>query len=179
MIPSLLLIATAVIWRLINHQYMIAPNLEIITASSLVAATFLPRKYSLIVPLMSMAVSDALIGNSAILIFTWSAFGLIGLSGLLLRRVKRKPAVLMKLSFLAGMAASVFFFLYTNFGVWLIGDGAFYPRTWQGLIDCYVMGLPFYRTMFFGNLILVPLYFGAALCLPGLVRHLQLKLKRS
>lgn len=45
--------------------------------------------------------------------------------------------------------ASFFFFLISNFGVWL----SWYPQTWSGLLDCYVMALPFYRNTLIGDLV--------------------------
>lgn len=157
------LIATAITWRFVNWDMAIAPNLEIVTASTLVAATFLSRRWAVVVPLAIMAVSDILIGNSNILLFTWSAFALIGGAGLLLRRLKGSAPKLMLASVGAAIGGSVFFFLYTNFGVWLLGDGVTYAHTWAGLMECYAMGLPFYRTMLVGNLVLVPAYMGVAL----------------
>ena len=159
------LIATAILWRMINWNYSIAPNLEIVTASTLVAATFLNRRTALVVPLMIMAISDILIGNSLILLFTWSAFALIGLAGLLLRRMTGSASKLMLASVGAAVGSSLFFFLFTNFGVWLLGDGTMYAKTWAGLMQSYAMGLPFYRTMLMGNLIFVPAYMGVGLVL--------------
>src|SRR5262245_47461020 len=81
------LVATAVAWRVVNWNYGIAPNLELVTASTLVAATFLAKRAAMVVPLAAMAVGDILIGNTSILLFTWSAFAMIGVSGWLLRRL--------------------------------------------------------------------------------------------
>lgn len=44
--------------------------------------------------------------------------------------------------------ASFSFFLISNFGVWL----SWYPRTFEGLIQCYVLALPFYQNTFLGDL---------------------------
>ena len=54
-----------------------------------------------------------------------------------------------------GVGGSLWFFAWTNFGVWLM-DGL-YPSTLDGLLASYVAGLPFLRTMLLGNLVLVPL----------------------
>jgi hypothetical protein len=106
------------------------------------------------------------------LFFTWSAFAFIGLAGLALRRTRAasQPRRLILASTGAGVLASLFFFLYTNFGVWLLGDGTMYAKTWSGLLQCYVMGLPFYRTNILGNLILVPTYFAVAAYGPTWIR---------
>jgi hypothetical protein len=164
------LVVTAAAWRVMNWHYGLAPNLEAVTASALVAAAFLTRRWAVIVPIAIMAVSDAVIGNTMIALFTWSAFGLIGGAGLALRRLRRRPGALVLTATGFGLAGSVFFFLYTNFGVWLLDDGAMYAKTWQGLMQCYAMGLPFYRTMLLGNLVLVPLYMAAAAYGPVLGR---------
>ncbi len=165
------LIISAVCWRLVNHAYGIAPNLEIVTASTLVAATFLSTRWAFAVPLAIMAASDILIGNSPILFFTWSAFGIIALGGLALRRLKTSPRKLMLASLGAALAGSVFFFVFTNFGVWLIGDGQMYAKDASGLLQSYIMGLPFYRTMLLGNIIIVPSYFVAAVYGPVLFKR--------
>jgi hypothetical protein len=43
------------------------------------------------------------------------------------------------------LAASILFFLMTNFGIWAVGDGVRYSQDARGLIECYTMGLPFFR----------------------------------
>lgn len=165
------LIATGVAWRWTNWNYSIAPNLEIVTASALVAAVFLSRRMALIVPLGIMAISDVLIGNSNILLFTWSAFALIGLGGLAMRRWRGSAPKLMLASVGAAIGGSTFFFVFTNFGVWLLGDGTMYAKTWDGLMACYAMGIPFYRTMLLGNLVLVPAFMGGALLIQAMLAH--------
>jgi hypothetical protein len=38
----------------------------------------------------------------------------------------------------------VSFFLISNFGVWASGLVG-YPKTWAGLVDCYVKAIPFFK----------------------------------
>ncbi len=45
-------------------------------------------------------------------------------------------------------AASLFFFLASNFGVWLY----WFPHTLEGLIACYLAALPFYQNTFMGDM---------------------------
>ena len=148
-----LLIAVAVSWRVINHDYQIAPNLEIVTTVSVLAAVALGFRAAVIVPIATMIISDLIIGNSSIFIVTWSSFAIIGVSAMLLRKLNNKPGkqILYSVGFAA--ASSFFFFIVTNFGVWAQG---WYPATFAGLMDSYTMAIPFYRTMLIGNLILVP-----------------------
>lgn len=149
----ILLIATAVGWRIINHEYQIAPNLEIVTSVSVIAAIVLGFQAAIIVPISTMILSDLIIGNSSIFMFTWSSFVIIGVSALLLRKLNKQPKKQILYSVGFAITSSFLFFIVTNFGVWAQG---WYPATFAGLMDSYTMAIPFYRTMLIGNLILVP-----------------------
>lgn len=150
------LITIGVVGRLVRINYLPELyNVEPFTAMSLLAGSMLAGGYALTVPLSMIAISDMIIGNTPIMFFTWSAWAVIGLMGLALK--KRKTPTAGFALWLTGMGAvsTLFFYLWTNFGVWLI-DGI-YPRTFDGLIRSYVMGLPFLRNQLFGNMIIVPL----------------------
>lgn len=147
------LIAVAVTWKIINHQFQIAPNLELVTVVSVIAALSIGFRAAAIVPIASMILSDIIIGNSSIFIYTWSAFAIIGIGALLLRKLNSKPKLQVFSSIGFVIASSFLFFVITNFGVWAQG---WYPATLSGLMDSYIMAIPFYRTMLIGNLIIVP-----------------------
>lgn len=154
-ILALILIVFGVLGRIFRVHFLpTLHNVEPITLASLFAGAFLGGGYALIVPLAIVALTDMYIGNSPILIFTWTAWAVIGLAGLLLRKSKKEKFSFGFKMFGMGILASVFFFLWTNFGVWVITD--WYPRTWQGLVFCYVMGLPFLKMNLMGNLIIIP-----------------------
>lgn len=147
------LIVLAVTWRIINHNYQIAPNLELVTTVTILAAIVLGLRAAIIVPISTMVVSDLILGNSSIFMFTWGSFAVIGVGALLLRKLNQKPKMQILWSVGFAAASSFVFFIVTNFGVWLQG---WYPATWAGLVSCFTMAIPFYRTMLIGNLILVP-----------------------
>jgi uncharacterized membrane protein len=147
------LITFAVSWRIINHSLQIAPNLELVTTASLIAAITIGWQAALIVPILTMFLSDIIIGNSSIFMFTWIAFAAIGIGALLLRKLNNNPKSQIIYSIGFATVSSFFFFIVTNFGVWAQG---WYPATWAGLSDCFIMAIPFYRTMLIGNIILVP-----------------------
>ncbi|NTW61706.1 hypothetical protein HGB24_03425, partial [Candidatus Saccharibacteria bacterium] len=128
------LISVAVGWRVINHEYAIAPNLEIVTTVSVIAAIVLGTRAALAVPLITMIASDLIIGNSSIFIYTWSSFALIGLGALVLKKLNAKPGRQIATSFGFAIASSFAFFAITNFGVWAQG---WYPSTLAGLTQCY------------------------------------------
>lgn len=147
------LITIAIIWRLVNHTYNLAPNLELITAASVLAAVTIGLRAAVVVSLFTIIVSDLMIGNSSIFIFTWSSFLLIGLCAFSLKKLNRNPKKQILCSAGFAIVSSFIFFAITNFGVWLQG---WYAPTWTGLTECFIMAIPFYRTMLIGNLILVP-----------------------
>jgi hypothetical protein len=129
-------------------------NIEPITVAALLAGAFLGFGYALIVPLAVIALTDMYIGNTSILFFTWSAWAIIGILGLVLKKSKKES-----FSFgfkMAGMGilASLFFFIWTNFGVWALSG--MYAHTLDGLASCYVLALPFLKMNLLGNIIIVP-----------------------
>tara|TARA_B100002051_G_C16259414_1_gene403526 strand:+ start:127 stop:498 length:372 start_codon:yes stop_codon:yes gene_type:complete len=58
---------------------------------------------------------------------------------------------------LLSILGSTFFFIVTNFAVWVVWD--FYEKSLSGLLNCYTLALPFYgntlvSTILFASLIL-------------------------
>ena len=112
----------------------------IVAVISLLSGILLGGYYTFIVPIVTMIISDLIIGNNWIVLFTWSGFVVIGLIGYLLKiknclKIKRTPTILG-----AGIGGILFYDLWTNFGTWL---GGWYPQTTDGLILCYTYALPF------------------------------------
>ncbi|GAB4086068.1 hypothetical protein GCM10028784_26980 [Myceligenerans cantabricum] len=152
-------VVLAVVWRMVRADLGAPPNLELITAATFFSALLLRHRAAVLVPFAAAAVSDALLGNTSILLFTWTAWAVIGLGALLARRTTGWARFGAALGL--GVGGSVWFFLWTNFGVWLQSWGTFYAPGLDGLMASYVAGLPFFRTMLLGNLVLVPLAAGA------------------
>jgi hypothetical protein len=69
----------------------------------------------------------------------WAWYAGICLCGILLKDHVKPPTVLA-----AGLGSGVSFFLISNFGVWASGLVG-YPKTWAGLLDCYVKAIPFFK----------------------------------
>ena len=55
-------------------------------------------------------------------------------------------------AYMAGIVASVLFFVVTNFAVWLSG---YYGLTLQGLIACYIAAIPFFTNTLASTLIYI------------------------
>jgi hypothetical protein len=149
-----LLVVAAVVWRLVKDDLGAPPNLELSTFAAFAAAGLLRHRLAMLAPLVVVAVSDVFLSNSAILVFTWSAWAAIGVAAWWTRRATGGRRFLAAVAFGAG--SSIGFYLWTNFGVWLQGRGTFYPAGLDGLLASYVAGLPFLRPMLLGNLVLLP-----------------------
>ncbi len=144
------LIVFGIAARIVPHPWNATP----VTAIALFGGTSLPRRWAVAVPLVIVALSDFVIGWHATIPFTWGAFALTALLGLWLRRNPSPSRILG-----ATLLGSSLFFIISNFGVWV--TSSLYPKTAPGLWQCYVAGLPFFRTMLLGDLLYTTLFFGA------------------
>jgi hypothetical protein len=58
----------------------------------------------------------------------------------------------------AALASSVSFFILSDLAVWAFGT--MYPKTWSGLVSCYVAALPFFRRGLAGDILFTAVMFG-------------------
>ena len=56
-------------------------------------------------------------------------------------------------------AASVLFFVVSNLGVWALDS--MYPKTFAGLVTCYVAAIPFFGSTLAGSLFYTAVLFGS------------------
>ena len=155
-LTALVLIVLGILGRTVFH---LGDNIEFVTVSTLLAASFLGFRWALVVPLAIMFISDLIIGNNLIFLFTWSAYPITGLLGFFFLQNKKNVVSHILTATLMGVISSIIFFLWTNFGVWALDTFAMYPDNLSGLLDSYIMGIPFFKANLYGNLILVPLSF--------------------
>ena len=149
-----LVVAVAVVWRVLKPQLGIPWNLELLTSAAFLASALLPRPVAPLAPLVAAIVSDLFLGNDLSAWFTWSAWAIIGLASLLTGR--RRGAARWWAAGAFGLGGTLFFFLYTNLGFWLLYPTYYAPGA-AGLLASYVAGLPFLWPQLIGNLVLVPL----------------------
>ncbi|EKD78559.1 MAG: hypothetical protein ACD_41C00323G0002 [uncultured bacterium] len=164
------LITVGIVGRLALEAY---PNIETLTAVSIIAGALLGPYLGLAVALFSVVGSDMVIGNTNILLYTWTAWVVIGISSALLKRHSRSRVMvwLDSLKFTGfGVLTTLFFFLWTNFGVWHL-SGMYLP-TWDGLMLSYFNGLPFLRNQLLGNLLIVPVL---SVCTLGVYKYFSLE----
>jgi hypothetical protein len=146
---TLILIILGILLRFVPHT----PNFTPVAAIALFGAAFLNKRYALIVPLALMIISDIFIGMHNTVAFTWGGFALIAILGMKLKKQKNAKAVLF-----SSLASSLLFYAVSNFGVWLMG---WYPHNLKGLIDCYIMAIPFLRDFTLATIIYTFAFFGA------------------
>jgi len=154
--------------RIMNHE-MHLYNLAPVGALGLFSGAVLKdKRYAYLLPMLAL-----LIGDIYIQLFTsWQGF--YGISQLcvyvammvvtLLGTKMGQPRSLKVMGY--SIAGSVIFFLISNFGVWLNielshVDPMHYGRGFGGLITTYVMGIPFFKYTFAGDLAGSVILFGA------------------
>ena len=151
-----ILILIGILGRTIFH---IGDNIEFVTVGTLLAGSYLGGFWAFFVPLTIMAVSDLFLGNTLIFIFTWSAYLFMALFALAQLRSKNSLVGKLFKAELVGFFSSIFFFLWTNFGVWALDSFGMYSNDLSGLIASYIMGIPFLKSNILSNLLFIPLFF--------------------
>lgn len=136
----------------------LGPNTELVTFAMLISAAYLGSKQSIVLTLAIMVATDLILGNTNIFIFTWSGFLIPALIiGGVFKTFKTGGLKKIGLGTLSGVGANLFFYLWTNFGVWLLGN--MYPKTAAGLAVSYINALPFLKMQLVSTLFFVPLGF--------------------
>ena len=151
------IIIAGALFRLIPHPLNFTP----LAAMALFAGTYLKdKKAAMIIPLGAMMLSDILLeiingsGFHSTMIFVYGSMMLITMLGFFLRGREQRATIMV-----ASLTGSMFFFLITNFGVWLVQS--MYPMTLEGLTACYVAAIPFFKGTLMGDLFYNVVFFGA------------------
>ncbi len=128
------LIAVAIMFRLLPHPQNFTP----IAAIAIFSGALLGKKwYAFVVPMLIMLISDAFIGFHVTMWAVYLSFALVVLLGMTMAKSLRFKNV-----FATALVSAVVFFLITNFACWLQG---WYGYTAQGLVNCYLAAIPFFR----------------------------------
>jgi len=148
---ALLLISVGVVLRLLPH----APNFTPIATIALFGGAYFSRKTAFILPIVAMLVSDAFLGfyEPKLMMSVYGSFVLTILLGLWLKNHKKWYTVAG-----ATILSSTLFFLITNFSFWAFGH--WYAKSFSGLVQCYLMALPFFRNTLLGDAFFVLVLFG-------------------
>ena len=135
--------------RLIPHP----PNFTPIIAVAIVSGYFFKNiNLSLLTLLVAMLISDLFIGFYENMIFVYVSLLLITF---VFHKISNK--INFKNLFIYGFAGSLVFFVVSNFGVWALGSpGVYdvaYDKNLSGLIECYILAIPFFGNTFLSTLI--------------------------
>ncbi len=147
---SYLLIPVGAIARLLPHL----PNFTPIGGMALFGAAHGSRRSAFLAPLAALAISDLFLGRHATMPFVYASFVLVVLMG----RVLFRDGVTTTRVIGGSLASSMILFVVSNFGVWAVGT--LYAPTWQGLVLCYTMALPYLLNTVAGNLFYAGVFFG-------------------
>jgi len=152
----------AALTRLIPHPINFAP----LAAMALFGGAYFSRRTTaVIVPLTALWISDLVINFSIYGRIVWiyegfywvyGSFILIaGLGYLTLKKVKISRLIF------ASISASALFFVVSNFGVWYSFGNPNFPSTVEGLLKCYIAGLPYFWNTLAGDLFYTTILFGS------------------
>ena len=125
------------------------------------------RKWALILPVLSMFISDVFYqvlhatGLSAIPGFyegqwiNYLLFASVTVFGFFIKKATISNVLLLSL------IAPTYFFIVSNFLTWAgVGEFVEYPKTWSGLMSCYTIALPFYRWSLIATVVFSAILFG-------------------
>lgn len=79
--------------------------------------------------------------------------------------------------FIMSLVAPTYFFIVSNFLTWAgVGQWIEYPKTWEGLMACYVAALPFYKMSLMATAVFSTVLFGTWYFVGKRVEKKQLRL---
>lgn len=148
----ILLVLASATFRLLPHPANFAP----ITALAIFVSARWGARRGVLALLGSMAISDMMLGtyDPKLMAVVYGSFA----AAVLIGRWVGKDISAQRI-ILGSLGSSVFFYLTTNFAVWAFAS--WYPHTAAGLMQSYVLALPFFRNALSGDLLFSGIFFGA------------------
>ncbi len=138
----------AVVSRLVSHEW----NFTAMGAVAVIAGFLISsRPLALGTVLGSLLISDYFIQFHNTMIAVYLGYALMALIGIFI--ASNKFSRIIATSFIG----SVTFFVVSNLGVWF--EGQLYPQTFQGLVSCFEMAVPFFKNEMISTMVLVPALF--------------------
>lgn len=132
------------------------PNVAPISALALFSGALLPRRWTFVVPLAAMLLSDLVIGFYSLPVMI-SVYASFAVSNMLGRRLRSR--LTMRRTIEMSLLGSIIFFVVTNAAVWLFQD--MYQHNLVGLWQSYLSALPYFRNTVLGDLGFTGVFFGA------------------
>ncbi len=168
MIPALLLVLSAIAYRIVIGLFVQADstwisNFAPLAAIALCGGAYFPGKYKFAVPLLALFVSDIVLNihYSASLLDPLILGRYLALAVVVCLGATLQSRTSLKTLLPASVAGSIIFYLITNSFSWLSDPG--YVNSFGGLIQALTVGLPAYSAtptwMFFRNSFVSDLFF--------------------
>jgi hypothetical protein len=163
------MILLAAVLRIVPHPWNLTP----IGAMALFSgAMFRNRWVAFALPLASLFAGDVFVGFHKLMFIVYASFAISVAIG---RWLGDSQSV-------ARIGGAVFvgaaqFFVVTNFAVWAIGG--FYPRTTEGLLNCFVAGVPFLWNTLAGDGLYAGILFGGFALAEKILPALRLPATRT
>ncbi len=150
------LVLLAGLSRLIPHPW----NFTALGAMALFSGSMLNnKKWALTAPVLTLLWTDLILGFHITMIYVYASVVLITCLGFWAQTSKSKIIT-------SSLLGSLIFFMTTNFGVWFSQN--LYAKTFEGLIQCYVMALPFFENQIAGDFFYLAVLYGAYFSLKNL-----------
>lgn len=153
-------ITTAILVAAMSRLFPHIPNFTPIAAMALFGGVyFSDKRLAFVIPLLAMLLSDVALqlffgwGFHNTMIYVYIGFILTSIIGIM---VRRNVTILSVAS--GSIAASILFFIITNFGVWASFG---FQSGISGLNTTYLMGIPFFAPTLLGDLFFNGVLFGA------------------
>tara|TARA_Y100000590_G_scaffold126542_1_gene144726 strand:- start:70 stop:576 length:507 start_codon:yes stop_codon:yes gene_type:complete len=130
------------------------PNFTPILALAIFGGAYFPNKIAaLTLPVIAMFLSDLILGFHSQMYVVYGTIVILSFLGNIIKTKNIKNLAI------SGLVGSLFFFIITNFSVWI--SGSLYPLTFDGLIQCYIMAIPFFHNTLISTLLFISvLFFG-------------------
>ncbi len=123
------------------------PNFTSLIALSFYVPIVFGRKY---IPVLigSFFLTDLVIGFHNVTFFTWGSVVFIGLISEFFKTSLSRRII-------GSLLGACIFFIISNFGVWSLGS---YPYSFEGLILCYTLAIPFFAYSLISTLIFAAIF---------------------
>ena len=145
--------------RLLPHPVNFAP----IGALGLFSGAMLQNRYAWAIPVIALLLGDIIIGfyEPLVMLSVYGSFIICAVLGRYVLAENSRPVRL----FGSAIACSAIFFVLSNLAVW--GSGVLYERTANGLLECFLMAIPFFQNTLLGDLFYTFLIFTVCSMLQG------------
>jgi len=162
LIYIIFVIFLGIFYRLIPHVPNFSPLYSISVFSSILLSELdnkfnkLLKYISFLMPLIILFITDLILGFYKGMVFNYLAFLSYSIFSYFIFNKYNKLSKTI-LGLILSVGSSIYFFIISNFGVWLLTD--MYSKDLAGFILCYINALPFLKNSIISSIIFSILIF--------------------